>query len=101
MTVTDETMLDRFRFARRCEWCRKTFLGGLDPHHLFSRGCGRIDVAVNLASLCRKCHTDHHYGNEPTRADLLAVVAAREKVQQFQIEEEIWRIRRLPKGSVP
>lgn len=93
MRVINEALLARFRQAYRCEWCRKLTLSGCDPHHIFSRGAGRLDVAINLISLCRVCHGLVHAG-EITREDLLAIVATREGVSQDWIVTEIYRLRR-------
>lgn len=101
MKVVDELLLMEFRAAGRCDWCRQWF-ARLEAHHLFAKGMGgggRLDVRVNLAALCTACHRSHHDGNEPTRNDLLAVVAAREGVLQADIEDAIAKLRRAPKGS--
>lgn len=101
MKVVDELLLMEFRAAGRCDWCREWF-PVLEPHHLWARGMGgafRIDTRYNLAALCLGCHRAHHDGNEPTKLDLLAVVAARESVTQDEIERVVLAIRRAPKGS--
>lgn len=96
MKVIDEKLLGEFR-GWLCEWC------GLRewsvPHHLWARGMGgggRLDVRINLISLCAFCHNDVHAGLIQ-RCDLLAVVAARERTTQGRIEAEIYRLRRTPK----
>ena len=94
MVIKDETLLAEFRAAWRCEWCKRWSPHGCDPHHVFSRGAGRLDVRINLVSLCRACHQAHHAGQIPLRCDLLAIVATREGVNQFEIEDEIYRLRR-------
>lgn len=57
--VRDET-LAQFRGPGLCLLCGRWYLE-LDPHHAFiKRGCGggtRLDLAENLAPLCRTCHT--------------------------------------------
>lgn len=101
MRIADEPLLDRFRQAGRCEWCH-TFCKRRDPHHVFARGFGgglRIDVALNLVSLCPHDHIMHHNGHHPFRANLLEIVAKREGLSVLEIVDEINRIRRLPKGS--
>lgn len=98
MIVIDEALLAQFRGFLHCEWC------GLPrhcvPHHLWARGFGggsRLDVRVNLMSLCNDCHRAHHDGHRPFKCDLLAVVAAREKCLQDDIVAEIVRLRRAQK----
>lgn len=98
MVVIDEELLVEFRAARRCELCRRATPNGTDPHHCFSRGAGRIDHAFNLISLCRDCHCRIH-GGGLARERLLEIVAAREGTTVEAIREEIWRLRREPKGS--
>ena len=97
MQVIDEPLLEEFRWGP-CDWCGET--GRCDPHHLWGRGMGggsRLDIEINLVSLCRFCHRSHHDGNEPTRADLLAIVAAREDTTQDAIIAQIAHLRREPK----
>ena len=101
MTVDDADLLDEFRRKPRCEWCNARSRHGLDPHHVFARGMGgggRLDVRINLVSLCRTCHGEVH-GGRIMRRDLLAIVAAREGMLQDDVEREIYRLRRLPKGA--
>lgn len=84
MEWLDETLLDRFRFGRKCEWCGKPAYG-LDPHHCFGRGMGggsRIDLALNLIGLCWHCHRIEIPRGRILRCDLLAVIASRDGVQQ-------------------
>lgn len=100
MKIVNESLLDEFRNALRCEWCKKP--AKCDPHHVFAKGMGgggRLDVRVNLVALCRVCHTLTHAG-EIARYDLLAIIAVREGMLQDKIEEEVWRLRRLKKGEV-
>jgi hypothetical protein len=99
--IKDEPLLATFR-GRRCEWCGK---GRSEPHHVFSRGAGRLDVRINLIALCAaftggdNCHASVHAG-VITRSDLLAEVARREATTPEAIVAEIHRLRQLPKGSV-
>ncbi len=67
-----------------------------DPHHIFSRGAGRLDIRKNLLSVCRACHLRIHAGHI-TKLDLLGVVARRERCTVGAIAEEIDRLRRMPK----
>lgn len=100
MKLIDEAALQQARERERCEWCKKSTRSGADPAHIFGRGAGRVDAAWNLASLCRACHSRSHAGGSPTRIELLAITAKRERVTVEWIENEVYRIRRLPKGSV-
>jgi hypothetical protein len=99
MRVVDENLLQMFRGKPRCEWCGRTNGGQLQPHHLWCRGMGgggRLDVPVNLIALCAvPCHHDAQEGRI-LKADLLAVVAAREGVLQQDIIDEVNRLRRTP-----
>ena len=91
MRIVDDALLQEFRAAWKCEWCNKPTPSGCDPHHLFARGMGgggRLDVRINLISLCRECHTDLHDGK--IGRDQLAVVI---------VEREIWRLQRMAKGG--
>lgn len=92
MKVVDEALLDRFRLARRCEWCGRP-TPGCDPAHIHSRGAGRVDIAANLLALCRECHNRSHTG-KIHRLLMLVVAGHREAVLVSDIEEEVWRLRR-------
>lgn len=86
MTRTDEELLDEFRKGN-CELCGCS--GPSDPHHLFERGMGggnRLDIRINLMSLCRTCHTLVQ-GNKAILPKLCFMV----------LQREIWRLRRAPK----
>lgn len=82
----------------RCEWCRCAF-APKHTHHIFGKGAGRVDWAGNLVCLCVVCHAIHHDGNEPSKAQLLALAAEREGLLQSEIEGVVHAIRRAPKGS--
>ena len=97
MIITNELLLDEFRAKVECAWCGRRTLQGCHPHHIFSRGAGRLDVRINIVNLCWRCHFDHHNGLRPLRCDLLAVVAARENVLQPDIKAVVYLLRRLPK----
>jgi hypothetical protein len=97
MLIINEATLDIFRSAGRCSWCRK--YGPTDPHHLSAKGMAsskRLDIAINLCSLCRRCHSDLHAGAIGPY-DLLAIVAQRENTRQDYITEAVWTLNRLPK----
>src|SRR5437016_2784175 len=100
MKIIDKPLLALFRRPGRCEWCGK--FGPRDPHHLFARGMGgggRLDIRINLVSICRDCHNACHDGQEPGLIDLLAIVAQRENTTQDAIRREIWRLRRADKST--
>lgn len=100
MRIEDKGLLREFALKRRCEYCGKTTPGVLaDPHHLFARGMGgggRLDIRINLISLCREDHNAVHAGHI-MRTDLLALVAQREGTSQDEIRAEIARLRKAPK----
>lgn len=99
MRIESPETVDRFRHARRCEFCGKSTPGGTDPAHVFSRGRGdawRLDVPECLVSLCRLCHTANHAGNRPNREDLLLIVGGRECILLDDLLELLWELRRLP-----
>lgn len=99
MRVVDPDALDRIR-ALPCAWCGARPLS--EAAHLFARGHGgglRVDLRQNLVSLCRLDHQMHHDGHEPTRVQLLAVVAAREGITVEQLQDLLWRVMRAEKGS--
>ena len=106
MKIESETLLDGFRMATKCEWCGRR-ISVAEPHHVFTKGMGgggRLDIPCNLVALggafeC-SCHRSHHDGHAPLTCDLLALVAARLGTLQKDIEAEIHRARRLPKGSI-
>ncbi len=97
MRVVDPVMLQRCRDAKVCEYCRKP--AKCDPAHIFSRGAGRLDIAVNLVALCRHDHSMSHAGEVPTKRDLLAIVANRDGCKVADIEAVINYFRKLPKGT--
>lgn len=103
MRIECEKTLERFRRARRCEACGKASRHGLDPHHaLYKRGLGggsRLDIPLNLVSLCRwPCH---HHAEQGiiTRQQMLAVIAKREGVSEIFVDSFLKRVRRTPKTT--
>lgn len=104
MRIYDDDLLAEFRSVRECEWCHRPTPGGCEPHHLWAKGMGgggQLDIRVNLCSLCILCHRAQHDGNRPMHCDILAVVAAREKCYQSDIEKAIYELRRLSKWASP
>jgi len=96
MRIRNPELLEEFRYRPRCEWCGQPNRTGLDPHHLWTRGAGRLDIRINLIALCRACHQDVHSG-VIARDDLLAKVSAREGFPPEEIAQEIYRLMRSPK----
>jgi len=89
-------LLREFTYARHCELCLMPTPGGAHPHHVHSRGAGRLDIKINLISLCPDCHRRFHDGHID-RKTLLEIVALREKTTVEAIEDEIYRLRRAAK----
>lgn len=95
MTVTDETLLDKYRHKARCENCGALSPGQLDPHHLFAKGIGgggRVDIDENLLALCRRCHSKFHDGNIP-RGAFVQIVAKRQGMTPDEVVEAVMRVR--------
>ncbi len=97
MRIVNEDLLIEFRRKIRCEYCKELYRTGLDPHHISSRGAGRLDLPINIVALCRKCHTSSHAGKSPLRSELLAIVAEREHCTVEWIRDEIHRLLRTDK----
>jgi hypothetical protein len=103
LKVVDEALLTELRQARACGWCGAALHRPPEVHHVLGKGAGRVDIRGNLIPLggawdCN-CHGTIHDGNGPTRAQLLAVTAARDGTTAHAIEAEVYRIRRTPKGE--
>lgn len=64
-------------------------------------GGSRLDVRLNIVSLCRVCHTSHHYGKSPTKDELIREIAVREGITAETWQEAIWALDRAAKGSDP
>jgi len=103
MRIVDNELLAEFRAAPRCEYCQCPTPDGCDPAHVFSRGAGRLDIRLNIVSLCWRCHRVNNHnatsvnGLRPNRDDLLLIVALREGLRVEDIVDEIYRLRKLPK----
>jgi hypothetical protein len=99
--IKNKILLAEFRAKASCEWCTRWCPGEIDPHHLFGRGVGggyRLDVVINLLALCRLCHQKYHDG-KIKRKWLVTLVGRREGRAPRSIVEEIYRLRRAPKGA--
>jgi hypothetical protein len=96
--VVDEPLLTLFRL-KACELCGAR---PCDVHHVRSRGVVRLDVAINLLALCRRCHGKVHMGGlthrdrRLTREDLWEIVSRREGVPVADIIAELDRLRNEP-----
>lgn len=101
MRVVSEETLALFR-GDRCEACGRT--ARCHAAHVYARGMGgggRLDVPINLVSLCPPCHDAHHHGRAPTRHDLVCLVARRYGQLPDVIEARLFLMRRAPKDTEP
>lgn len=107
----DDSVLDLFRTAGKCEKCKQPFLRR-EPHHIIACGLGgghRMDIPINLVALgptlffplcpCHGKATRNEDGHK--RHDFLLIVVKREKLDmnEYELEEWLQRIERAPKGS--
>lgn len=97
MRIINEKLLRTFAGAGQCAWCGR-YVSVRHAHHIHSKGAGRLDVCVNLVSLCPQDHAGVHNG-DLDRYDLLAVVAVREGLMQDEIEAVIHELRRWDKAK--
>jgi hypothetical protein len=98
--IIDEATLDLFRVPVPCEWCK--LRPSTDPHHIYAKGMGgggRLDIRINICSLCRTCHNGAHAHGDPHITELLRIVSRREKLPVGTILDRIYELRRLPKGA--
>jgi 5-methylcytosine-specific restriction endonuclease McrA len=58
----DEGLLDKIRSEHDCCMINNKCFGGLDLHHVTSRGSGGSDSRENCIMLCRSCHQKAHSG---------------------------------------
>lgn len=100
MKMVSEKTLKSFRTPGSCEWCHRFCPDGRDPHHYWlKRGMGggfRLDVRINLISLCRFCHIAAEWGGISKRA-LLRIVSRREGVPCEEIERTLRELSRRSK----
>jgi hypothetical protein len=100
MRIINESLLAEFRTVGKCEACgRKVY--PLDPDHYRCKGIGggsRLDIRINLAALCRLCHSHLQEGAEGRRK-VLEIIARRERCRPVDIEAVIDLLLRLPKGT--
>ncbi len=98
MTHKSAKILAFFRGLHFCEWCGKQ--AQCQACHVFTCGHGggtRLDVPLNLLSMCMTCHMSQHDGDRPILCDRLAKVAAREGMLQEQVHGQLRRIMAAPK----
>lgn len=105
MIIKNESLLKEFRGPGSCDYCGR-YCQSREAAHIFARGMGgggRLDIRCNLMALGSAfdcgCHNNHHNGHEPTRDDLLAMVAKREKCLQEDVKRAITFFQRLPKEA--
>lgn len=100
MNIKDIDCIEHVRrqAGGRCEYCGSP---GNHVHHVWAKGMGGapIDLPINLVCLCWNCHTKHHNGGIPCRFTLINILSQREGWESLEIEEEIYRVRQLPKGA--
>jgi hypothetical protein len=104
MIITDEVLLDEFRTPGHCELCGCK-VRRREPHHIFTKGSGRLDVRLNLLAVCPifscgcNCHYQEHFYSRYTRLELIAIAAKREGVPTDTAEAILHTLRRLPKDA--
>ena len=104
MRLDNPELLDEFRGPGSCHGCGQQ-CRNREAAHILAKGMGgggRLDHRWNLLALggpweCG-CHRRQHNGLISIHA-LWDAVAKREGVSVDEIKQELWRIRRLPKGS--
>lgn len=100
MIIKNDALLATYRTAGPCEYCHKS-CREREPHHVYTRGAGRLDVPCNLLSLGKAfecgCHREVHDG-KIARAAFLSVVARRERVTVEVIERVVYCLRFLTRS---
>jgi hypothetical protein len=97
MRIENPQALRQVAETCRCECCNRACPTGAAPHHLFSRGAGRLDIRLILQPLCLDCHRDFHDG-KISRAFLLAKRAKKERTTAEAITQVVHWLRALPKN---
>lgn len=88
MRIVDPVAIEKARLPY-CELCGSR--GSIHVHHVFARGMGgggRLDVAINLISLCWQCHRKVHDGRI-AKSRILRVIARRHGASMEEIEGRI------------
>lgn len=109
MRIENDAALDPFRGPGRCCLCGKRSFRR-EPHHILATGMGsggRIDHPFAVLSVCGTmtggddCHYKVHQatltirGCKATRADLFGIVAAREQVPHYDLENAVTLFRNM------
>lgn len=101
MIIENRNLRRKFSASGCCEHCH-VWQSIRHCAHLFHSGIGggsRLDVRINMLSLCWLCHGKHHNGHEPSFKTLIGLIAKREGTTPDAIRDEIFRLRRLPKET--
>lgn len=93
MKVINKGLLKEAAKPGLCECCGAPCPDGRDPHHLMTKGAGRVDVRSNIVSLCRVCHVGFHASGTPSFEALIVIAAMRDKTTPNAIMEMVYRIR--------
>ena len=94
MKIVNLKLLAEFSRPGVCENCGKPCPDGRDPHHILTKGAGRVDIRENLCGLCRACHNGFHSCGKPSAAKLFGISAKREGTTAQEAQAKIWEIRR-------
>lgn len=102
MIIQDDKLRKTFSAPGNCEWhkCRR-WQQVRHCSHLYSKGTGQLDIRINLAGLCWRCHLEgnHRHGGHPDFEELRQLIADREGCDPEWITDEIYRLRRLSKET--
>lgn len=93
MKVINRNLMAVLRKPGLCQWCGRPCPDGRDPHHIFHRGAGRVDIPENLIALCRECHVRCHDGNLAGRQELLEFSASIHGTTVDEIERKVYALR--------
>lgn len=97
MRIANDLLLDYFR-SRPCEVCGRA--PPSEPHHVYRTGIGggsRLDVALNLMSLCRLCHERYHHGGGATTDFCWSMIDNREGLEPGQAKAAVHALLRRKK----
>lgn len=100
MKIIDEPLLAAMRL-RPCDNCGKP--GPSQASHTLGKGFGgwsRMDIPINLTSLCLGCHERHHAGHRPRKGDLIVAAAVRLGLDPDFVHSELYRLQRLSNDAV-
>lgn len=89
MLIVKESILCYFR-GQACEMCDDRPMAQAEPHHIKPKGAdggSRLDVALNLISLCRECHNKVHDGGRKAQVECWKIVAKREGLSSWKVAE--------------